>query len=118
MKPPHEPLLDEFLEACGCAGALDLLVEANEGNIVDRLQLLQPFAVVGSHSANDVTFDDQQVSPRHAYLQVLAGALFCLDLNSQTGTHWPDGPRPFGWANSNQSLRLGSCILRLPEGKS
>jgi pSer/pThr/pTyr-binding forkhead associated (FHA) protein len=110
-----EPFLDEFLDGCGCPGSLALQLEGIDGNEIDRLILPQPFALVGRHPQNDVILDDPEVSSRHTYLQVIAGGVFCLDLKSRTGTHWPEGPRPFGWINPHQFLRLGKQILRLLE---
>src|SRR5262249_28015603 len=79
--------------------------------------LNQPYALVGSHGQNDVVLDDPQVSPRHAYLQIVAGGVFCLDLNTQTGTHWPEGQRPSGWLDGDQSLHLGEQTLQWLERK-
>jgi pSer/pThr/pTyr-binding forkhead associated (FHA) protein len=110
---PGESFLEEFLDGCGCPGSLGLCLEGIDGNEIDRLILPQPFALVGRQTQSDVILDDPQVSARHTYLQVIAGGVFCLDLKSRTGTHWPEGSRPFGWINPHQSLRLGNHVLRL-----
>src|SRR3954452_15814650 len=81
-----------------------------------RRSLPQPFAVIGRDPRSDVPLDDAQVSRRHAYLQVVAGRVFCADLGSRTGTHWPDGAGTAGWLRADQALRIGPYTLRLRGG--
>src|SRR4051812_37792490 len=86
-----------------------------EGPAADRRSLPQPFAVIGRDPRSDVPLDDKQVSRRHAYLQVVAGRVFCADLGSRTGTHRPDGAGTAGWLEADQAIRIGPYTLR-PRG--
>jgi hypothetical protein len=89
----------------------ELWLVHGDGATPRRLVLGQPFALVGRDSRNHVCLSDSQVSRRHAYLQVVAGQLFCVDLDSRTGVHWPDGPRPFGWVHPTEEIRIGPFTL-------
>jgi pSer/pThr/pTyr-binding forkhead associated (FHA) protein len=103
---------EQFLEACGIAGALDLTVQT--GACPDGLghSLHQSFAIVGQDPRADVLLDDPDVSRRHAYLQVLGGRVFCLDLQSRTQTHWENGPRRSGWLENEEPIRIGRSTIR------
>jgi pSer/pThr/pTyr-binding forkhead associated (FHA) protein len=104
---------EAFRTACGASGPLSLLVEQGKGPETGFCFLRQPFALVGRNTVSDVVLNDKRVSRRHAYLQILGGALFCVDLNSHTGTHWQDGSRLAGWLLPMESIRLGGYALRL-----
>jgi pSer/pThr/pTyr-binding forkhead associated (FHA) protein len=104
---------EEFLNACGALDPVGLLVKQGNGQEAAFCFLHQPFALVGRNSLNDVVLNDRKVSRRHAYLQVLGGKVFCVDLNSKTGTHWLARRRIRGWFDPMDSLQLGSCTLRL-----
>jgi pSer/pThr/pTyr-binding forkhead associated (FHA) protein/polyhydroxyalkanoate synthesis regulator phasin len=100
-----------FLKACGASSPLELLVE--QSGQTQGLNLLhRPFALVGRQRGNDIILKDKRVSRRHAYFQILAGEVFCVDLGSHTGTHWPDGSRSAGWLDKQRSIELGGCKLR------
>src|SRR5918912_833774 len=88
---------DLFLQACGLTGPLELLVTRPGGTGGRRRGFEQPVLLVGRDAHNDLCLEDEQVSRRHAYFQVVAGWLFGLDLSRRTGTHWANGPRPSGW---------------------
>src|SRR5262245_31623808 len=68
-----------LLKACGVSGALELEVE-DEQQGTRRLDFHQPFLVLGRGGGTDLPLDHPDVSQRHAYLQVLAGRVFCYDL--------------------------------------
>ena len=69
-----------FLQACGAAGPLRLGVEYTAGREALSREFEQPFLLVGREAAADLPLNDPAVSRRHAYLQVIAGHLFCLDV--------------------------------------
>jgi pSer/pThr/pTyr-binding forkhead associated (FHA) protein len=56
-----------------------------------------PFALVGRHPDNNLVLGHQAVSRRHAYLQLIRGQVFCLDLKSHFGMQLAGARRPFGW---------------------
>jgi pSer/pThr/pTyr-binding forkhead associated (FHA) protein len=99
---------ESFFEACGLNGPLELVVnqpgEAGRGR---RCLFDQPFLLVGRDRRADLRLEETPVGRRHAYLQVIAGQLFCVDLDSRTGTHWEDGPRSSGWLAPGRVVRIG-----------
>lgn len=66
-----------------------------------------------------MSLDDARVSLRHAYLQVMAGRLWWVDLDSRRGTHGRQGRQAAGVLDGSQPLRiypfhirlLGGCLL-------
>jgi pSer/pThr/pTyr-binding forkhead associated (FHA) protein/anti-anti-sigma regulatory factor len=100
-------------EAVHAPAVLRLLVSGSDGGEPRIVELSQPFAVVGSAKEADVALQSDDVSFRHAYLQVLDGRLFCLELGSTTGIFWEDERRSSGWLASSQSVRIGSYTLQL-----
>ena len=96
-----------FLEACGRTGPLQLSVDdtARPGPI--RCVFHQPFLVVGRDPNADLHLDNWRVSRRHAYLQLVAGRLFCLDLGSRTGIQWADVANEAGWLDFGRTIRIG-----------
>jgi len=90
-----------------------MLLERGTSGECYRCSLDQPFVVLGREVNKDVIVHDPRISRRHLYLQVLGGHVFCVDLNSRTGTHWPDGPRTAGWLQPRQSLQVGDSTLRI-----
>jgi pSer/pThr/pTyr-binding forkhead associated (FHA) protein len=105
---------ETFLKACGATGCLGLQVEQEDRDQkVDFWFQQQPFALLGRNQENDIILNDRRISRRHAYLQILGGEVWCLDMNSRTGTHWQDGPRMAGWLAPMQSLQVGGRTVRL-----
>jgi pSer/pThr/pTyr-binding forkhead associated (FHA) protein len=104
-----------FLEACGGIRPLYLDIEFQGRHEPVQRILYQPFALIGRESRSDVYLDHPQVSKRHAYLQLIGGRAFCLDLQSRTGTHWEWGPKRSGWLDSQQAVRIGPCWIRIRE---
>ncbi|MBX6312809.1 MAG: FHA domain-containing protein, partial [Isosphaeraceae bacterium] len=101
-----------FLSACGLRGALRLGLEGYGDAEIECRLLPQPFAVVGRAPGVDLRLEHPVISRRHAYLQVIAGRLFCVDLRSRTGTHWEEGARPMGWLGRGEAIRIGPYRLR------
>jgi predicted component of type VI protein secretion system len=109
-----EPLA-AFLEACGATGPLRLSAEAPGQGTLCR-ELHQPFAVLGRSSQADLTLADAAVSKRHAYVQVVAGRVFCVDLQSRAGTLWDGERRRSGWLDGGRAVEVGPYTVRLQEG--
>jgi anti-anti-sigma factor len=72
-----------------------------------------PYVVVGRGEGCDVLLQNPRVSYRHAYLQVIEGRVFCVDLASRNGVFWPDGPRKFGWLAPDEPIQIGPYMLRV-----
>ncbi len=97
---------------------------SNEGSVCLRVresgrrefalhQIEAPFAVIGRSSKSDITLSGSGVSYRHAYLQILSGRLFCVDLGSKTGLYWGKRRRAYGWLAPEETLKIGSYKLAL-----
>jgi len=106
-----EPSLHEFWQACGGAGELRLLSE-RAAQPPRGFVLPAPFAVVGRAETCDIVLDDEAISKRHAYLQVIDGRLWCFDLVSRTGTIWRQRRESVGWFDGAEGVRLGPFLLQ------
>jgi len=80
-----------------------------------RHTLSLPFALIGRDERADLRLKDNRVSSRHAYLQVVAGRLWYVDLGSRAGAHGrPDQPTPL--LRRGQYLAIDPFVVRLAEG--
>jgi pSer/pThr/pTyr-binding forkhead associated (FHA) protein len=104
---------NSFMIACGLAGPLELEVENTRTGLIERRVYHQPYAQIGRTTAADLPLDDEQVSRRHAYLQAIAGRVYCVDLASRTGLRWGDGSYGSGWLAPGRRLDLGAYAVRL-----
>jgi len=100
-----------FLDACALRSALTLEcvdpgLPAAASNCCEH-EL--PFAVVGRDPRSDLHLNDPLISRRHAYLQAVAGRLFCIDLESRTRIRWDgaENPATKGWLEPEQFVWLG-----------
>jgi pSer/pThr/pTyr-binding forkhead associated (FHA) protein len=103
--------MDEFLQSCGI-GPFEVSVSRMDGATIGRYPFSQPWLLCGRADDNHLLLSDQAVSLRHAYFQGTAGRIFCQDLGSRTGLHWPKGRQPSGWLHWDEPLRIGHTILR------
>ncbi len=112
----NDPLIARFAEACGATGPLNLRVGLVDGGVLTEGTLQQPFTLIGRDDACDVTLTDPDVNPRHAWLQVIDGRVYAIDLGSRHGLIWPDGRSRSGWLDGASSVRLGPfhVALRAP----
>ena len=109
--------MESFLEACGAAGPVSLTLEGPD-SLLKHLHLDQPAILIGRHSRADVVLDHDDVSQRHAYLQVVGGRLLCFDLESRTGTRTEQGRRCPAWLGPAGTIQIGPYRLRAWIGKS
>lgn len=108
-----DPLISRFADACGATGPLHLRVDLAGGGALAEGTVDQPFTLVGRDESCDVTLNDAEVNPRHAWLQVIGGRVFLADLGSRTGVLWPNGTRGSGWLEPGVPARLGPFHLNL-----
>lgn len=106
--------LDAFIECCQSAIPLELDVVSRREGVVRPKRLNQPFAVVGRDPAVDITLDHPDVSRQHAYLQVIQGRLFCVDLGSRTGVIHRRKRERSAWLSPECGIGLGPYDVRLP----
>ncbi len=109
--------MKSFSDACGLEGPLQLVVEAGGESDVGVRVLHQPFAIVGRDPRADVPLEHRLVSRRHAYLQVVEGCVFWIDLGSRLGIHAAGRPRKHGWLTRDEPMRVGPYGLRLGGGR-
>lgn len=103
-----------FQEACGAVGPLKVSIQHADGRPRDHREFDQPFLVIGRETKTDLPLNDKAVSYRHAYLQVIAGQVFCIDLFARTGVRWGNGSRPSGWLTPDQPIGIGPFTIQLP----
>jgi hypothetical protein len=86
--------LGQFLEACGTSGPLRL--EWSDGEMRQPVcrDFQQPMVLVGRNPRADLVLDHPLVGLRHAYLQLVEGRLFAIDLGSRQGLRWGGIPGP------------------------
>ena len=105
--PPHL-----FLEACGSAEPFRVGVGLKDEMQSEALTFDRPFLVIGRGPGTDLTLEHWQVSRRHAYLQLLDGRFYCVDLGSRTGTHGGDAAERMGWLGRGGSIQIGPYTVR------
>lgn len=123
--PHHKPSdamgpFEPFALACGMLGPVEIrAVHRGTGN-THTIAAAEPVVFVGRARFMGVQLDDPTVSQCHAYLQVVAGEVYCIDLGSRTGVVWDDGTRGRGWVRPEHLLRMGVFDLqvRSPAGDS
>ncbi len=105
-----------FLDACGLSSALTL--ECDDPGLPAASSMCHehglPFVVVGRDPRSDFHLNDPLISRRHAYLQVIAGRIFCIDLESRSQIRWDgaDDPATKRWLEQDQFIWLGRYRLR------
>ncbi len=109
----NDPLIARFADACGATAPLDLRVDLAGGSLLAEGSVAQSFTLVGRDDSCDVTLSDTEINPRHAWLQVLGGRVFAVDLGSRTGLKWPTGACGSGWLDVGVPTRIGPFLLQL-----
>src|SRR4051812_11815707 len=102
--------MELFPSSCGAGGPLRLDVTGPGQSGPTRLTFDQPCVLVGREAGNDLRLEHDQVSRRHAYLQLVAGRLFCVDLASRTGLWWGGRKGEAGWLEP--AVRVGPYEIR------
>lgn len=109
----NDPIIARFAQACGAVAALDLRVDLVEGGRQVVGTVPMPFCLVGRDDACDVTLTDPDVNPRHAWLQVVGGRIFVVDLGSRTGLGWLGPVSGSGWLDVDMPVQIGPFLLRV-----
>ncbi len=71
----------------------------------------RPYLVVGRSDRCDVVLDHEDVSFRHAYLQLIGGHVYCVDLSSRRGTYWDGKRKASGWMNPSVPVSIGPFTI-------
>ena len=105
-----------FLDACGAGGPLCLEWDDHAtGQPVSRA-FVQAAVLVGRGLACDLILEHPDVGLRHAYLQLIEGRLYAIDLESRTGLRWDGVPRLVGWVDRRRPLQVGPTTLTIVGG--
>jgi pSer/pThr/pTyr-binding forkhead associated (FHA) protein/anti-anti-sigma regulatory factor len=108
-----DELAQRLRAATGAAERLQISVLSDESVAPVHHEFNYPFVVVGRGEGCDILLQNPRVSFRHAYLQVIEGRVFCVDLASRNGVFWPDGPRKFGWVAPGDPIQIGPYLIRV-----
>src|SRR3954462_11606016 len=100
--PEDDSPMSSFLDACGANGPMYWAIERRDAAGVERVVFDLPFLVVGRDPSSDLQLRHPEVSDRHAYLQLVGGRLFCLDLGSRTGTYVDGRCVRSGWVGQGE----------------
>ena len=109
----NETLTKVFQQDIGALEPVRLTVSTPDQPQPHEFELLHPYGIVGRSPNCDIRLKNEDVSFRHAYLQMIGGKLFCADLGSRSGTHWDSNLQRSGWLTSEESVRIGPYGLRL-----
>ncbi|MBN9520042.1 FHA domain-containing protein [bacterium] len=104
-------LPEVFAVACGMTGPLPFHATHRQSGVQKTFTLTQPFALAGRDPSMPVRLEDPSVSQCHAYIQVVDGRPYCVDLGSRTGVIWDDGSRGRGWLLPDRPIRVGAFDL-------
>ena len=108
----NHPSLEFFLAACGSDEPLRVGVGQREELISETWTFRRPFLVIGRRPESDLVLDHWQVSRRHAYVQLIEGRYYCVDLGSRTGTHGGDVTERSGWLERGRAIQIGPYSVR------
>jgi pSer/pThr/pTyr-binding forkhead associated (FHA) protein len=104
-----------FLQATGLLGAVRLKIEPLAGSPLDGPRVWttdKPFFLIGREPFCDLQLDHPHVSRRHTYVQVIAGQLFAIDLQSRTGLHTEGGRVAWSWIGPREGIVIGPYRIR------
>lgn len=109
---PTKQSVEVFREACCGNGPLQIHVESMGREDTAYRVLYQPFALIGRDPRADLVLNHAEVNLRHAFLQQIAGRVYCVDLDSRQGTHWLQGVKQSDWLDYDQAVRIGPYWIR------
>ena len=107
--------LNLFLDACGASGPLRLGWDEWESGEEACRVFDRPSVMVGRNPDVDLPLSHPRVGKRHAYLQMIEGRLYAIDLDSRDGLRWSGVPRRSGWIDRRRPMQLGPTTIRVVE---
>lgn len=107
-----DALTNQFFAACGGRQPRQLVVSSN-GSGTSTYIFQRPYLIIGSAPNCHVYLERPEVSYRHAYVQMIAGRVCCLDLASRSGTYKQSVRRRGIWLEPGQEFSIGSSTFRL-----
>lgn len=107
-----EQTLNTFRFVVGAARPIRLAVRGPEGGPPVEVAIDSPYAILGRSGSCHHCLAGDDVSYRHAYLQVIGGRILCVDLLSANGIEW-DGNDKGPWLSPEHRLHIGGHTLQL-----
>lgn len=104
---------EAFAQDCKMLGSIEIRVSHRVNGTTQVFVLSLPFAFIGRSQLMGVRLDDPSVSQCHAYLQVIEGLPYIVDLGSRTGVIWDDGSQGRGWVYPGHTLRMGTFDVQI-----
>ena len=101
-----------FSVAAGLSEPLRITYSHRTTGITGSGKLAEPFVFFGRHLQNAVRLNDPSVSKRHAYVQILDGCPFAVDLGSRTGIRIAGHQTAQGWVDLGQTLEVGDYDIQ------
>ncbi len=108
--------LGQFLEACGANGPLRREWDDWETGKPVARDFERPAVPVGRNPHADLVLGHPLVGQRHAYLQLVEGRLFAIDLGSREGLRWGGVPRRGVWIDGSRPVQVEVTTIRVVEG--
>ncbi len=105
-------MVSTFQNACGSESGFTLWVTHQQTGERFQRSYQLPFVVVGRNPKADLCLNDPQVNWRHAYLQMIAGRLMCIDLGSMTGVYWEKDRQQCGWLAEENGIQIGPYQIK------
>jgi pSer/pThr/pTyr-binding forkhead associated (FHA) protein len=116
-----ESALELFRNACGLTAPLVLeWAQTGQGAITSSARAFAfPFVLMGRDEKADLVLDSGQTSRRHAFLQVIGGRSYVVDLESRTKVLWEgeETPRSQGWLDPDRFIQVGPYRIRRASSK-
>jgi pSer/pThr/pTyr-binding forkhead associated (FHA) protein len=97
------------------AGPLEFEI-SRPGEPTVGYSLQQPFLILGRDLGNHLCLASEQVSRKHAYLQVIGGHVFFADLSSREGILLSNRQSPQGWLLPSTPITVTPFTIRLLGG--
>lgn len=105
--------LSKFAVSLGLTEPLSVLYTHRGRGATGAVQLTEPFALIGRVPHCGVQLDDESVSKKHAYVQVVDNRLFVLDLNSRLGLKVDGVDVTQCWLDRGQVLGVGEYDVQI-----
>lgn len=105
--------MEQFAVECGLRGPLRFLVEHLETGHTDRIDVYEPFVLIGRAKECHLRLPHPDVAFRHVYLQVIKGRLYGFDFESPHGNSWGSGLGREGQLTTASRLQVGPYLVRL-----
>ena len=109
-----QSVLSDFRQACGQTCPMLIRISSSESGARPKTVLWdRPSLMIGRAQECDLRLQHAEVSRQHAYLQIVNGHVYCADLGSGTGTHWPQASRHHGPVDFGEPISIGPYSLTI-----